>query len=302
MSKGEFMNINFELYKTFYSVAKNKNITKASHELMISQPAVSKAIKSLEEQLNCSLFIRNKYGVTLTEEGKEFFENIKLAIEIIENAEENLQKTLNLECGTLSIGVSNTLTQKYLLPYIEKYHNLHPKIKIKIVTNPTFQLITQARNGLIDLIILNLPYELPTDFKEIKLKKVRDCFFTNNNWKNLKNTSIPLKSLEKYPLILIAKESNTRTFLDDFCEKNNVILTPEMELTSHHLVTSFAKIGLGIGYGTKEFIQEELTHKELFEIKTSPKIPERYIGASFLKQKELNKASQTFLNLLKEKS
>ena len=54
-------------------------------------------------------------------------------------------------------------------------------------------------------------------------------------------------------------------------------------------------------YGTKEFIQEELTHKELLEIKTSPKIPERYIGASFLKQKELNKTSQTFLNLLKEK-
>ena len=60
------MNINFELYKTFYSVAKNQNITKAAKELMISQPAVSKAIKTLEEQLNCSLFIRNKYGVTLT--------------------------------------------------------------------------------------------------------------------------------------------------------------------------------------------------------------------------------------------
>ena len=54
------MNINFELYKTFYSVAKNQNITKAARELMISQPAVSKSIKTLEKQLNCSLFIRNK--------------------------------------------------------------------------------------------------------------------------------------------------------------------------------------------------------------------------------------------------
>lgn len=294
------MNINFELYKTFFYVAKNKNITKASHELMISQPAISKSIKSLEEQINCSLFIRNKYGVTLTEEGEQLFENIKPAIEMIDNAEKRLQETLNLECGTLSIGVSNTLTQNYLLPYIEKYHKLYPKIKIKIVTNPTFQLITQARNGLIDLIILNLPYELPSDFRKINLKKVTDCFFTNSNWKNLKETKTPLKNLKEYPLILIAKGSSTRNFLDNFCEKNNVMLTPEIELTSHHLVTSFAKIGLGIGYGTKEFIQKELKNKELFEIKTIPEIPKRYIGACFLKQKEINKASQTFLELLKK--
>lgn len=294
------MNINFELYKTFFYVAKNKNITKASHELMISQPAISKSIKSLEEQINCSLFIRNKYGVTLTEEGEQLFENIKPAIEMIDNAEKRLQETLNLECGTLSIGVSNTLTQNYLLPYIEKYHKLYPKIKIKIVTNPTFQLITQARNGLIDLIILNLPYKLPSDFRKINLKKVTDCFFTNSNWKNLKETKTPLKNLKEYPLILIAKGSSTRNFLDNFCEKNNVMLTPEIELTSHHLVTSFAKIGLGIGYGTKEFIQKELKNKELFEIKTIPEIPKRYIGACFLKQKEINKASQTFLELLKK--
>ena len=90
------MNVNFELYKTFYSVAKNQNITKAARELMISQPAVSKSIKTLEEQLNCSLFIRNKYGVTLTSEGQLFYENIKLAIEMIEHAEDELQETLNL--------------------------------------------------------------------------------------------------------------------------------------------------------------------------------------------------------------
>ena len=86
------MNINFELYKTFYSVAKNKNITKAAHELMISQPAVSKSIKTLEEQVGCSLFIRNKYGVSLTEEGETFYKNIKPAIEMIEHAEETFAK------------------------------------------------------------------------------------------------------------------------------------------------------------------------------------------------------------------
>ena len=292
------MNVNFELYKTFYSVAKNKNITKAAHELMISQPAVSKSIKTLEEQVGCSLFIRNKYGVSLTEEGETIYKNIKPAIEIIEHAEETLQETLNLDYGTLSIGVSNTLTRKYLLPYIKDFHEKYPKIKIKISTSPTFELINEARNGLIDFIILNLPYDLPTDFKTKRLKEINDCFVASDKWKSLKDKIIPLEEIKKYPLILISKGSNTRTFLDNYCEKNNIILSPEMELASHSLVTSFTKIGLGIGYTTKEFIESDLKEGSLFEIKTIPAIPSRQIGAAYLKQKQLNKASLTFLELL----
>lgn len=294
------MNVNYELYKTFYSVAKSKNITKAAHELMISQPAVSKSIKTLEDQVGCTLFIRNKYGVSLTEEGETFYKNIKPAIEMIEHAEETLQETLNLDYGTLSIGVSNTLTRKYLLPYIKKFHEQYPRIKIKISTSPTFELITQARNGLIDFIILNLPYQLPSDFKETTLKEVNDCFIASKDWKELKGKTIPLKEINNYPLILIAKGSNTRIFLDDFCEKNNIMLSPEMELASHSLVTAFTKIGLGIGYATKEFLKKDLKEQTLFEIKTAPTIPPRQIGATYLKQKQLNKASLTFLNLLKE--
>ena len=294
------MNVNYELYKTFYSVAKSKNITKAAHELMISQPAVSKSIKTLEDQVGCTLFIRNKYGVSLTEEGETFYKNIKPAIEMIEHAEETLQETLNLDYGTLSIGVSNTLTRKYLLPYIKKFHEQYPRIKIKISTSPTFELITQARNGLIDFIILNLPYQLPSDFKETTLKEVNDCFIASKDWKELKGKTIPLKEMNNYPLILIAKGSNTRIFLDDFCEKNNIMLSPEMELASHSLVTAFTKIGLGIGYATKEFLKKDLKEQTIFEIKIAPTIPPRQIGATYLKQKQLNKASLTFLNLLKE--
>ena len=97
------MNVNFELYKLFYNVAKNKNITKTANELMISQPAISKAIKNLEEQLNCTLFIRNKTGVVLTEEGKVFFEEIKQAMKIIDNAESKLLEMTNLEYGFLTM-------------------------------------------------------------------------------------------------------------------------------------------------------------------------------------------------------
>ena len=173
------MDINLELYKVFLSVARNQNITKAANELRISQPGVSKSIKNLEEQLNCVLFIRTKSGVYLTQEGKMFYEKLSNAIEIIDNAEKSLMEMINMENGYLNIGVSNTLTRNFLLEYIEKYHQLYPKIKIQIYTNPTSELITKARNGIIDLIILNLPYDVPNDFFIQKLKTIQDCFVGN---------------------------------------------------------------------------------------------------------------------------
>ena len=64
------IDINIELLKTFYIVAKYKNITKASNELLVSQSTVSKSIKNIEEQLDCQLFTRSKKGVELKKEGE----------------------------------------------------------------------------------------------------------------------------------------------------------------------------------------------------------------------------------------
>ena len=105
------MNINFELYRIFYVVANHSNITKASEELNISQPAISKSIKNLEDQLGGNLFIRTKRGVILTEEGKEFYNYIKQAMEYINNAEKKFTNLINLETGCIKIGINTTLTK-----------------------------------------------------------------------------------------------------------------------------------------------------------------------------------------------
>ena len=295
------MNINLELYKVFLSVAKNENITKAANELMISQPGVSKSIKNLEEQLNCSLFVRTKSGVYLTEEGKLFYSKLSDAMELIDNAEKSLMEMINMEYGYINIGISNTLTRNFLLEYLEEFHKLYPKIKIKIYTNPTSELLLKARNGIIDFIILNLPYDIPNDFNTKKLKTIQDCFVANSNYYYLKNKVIPLNELNNYPLILMSKGSNTRYFLDEFCLSNNINLVPEMELASYSLVTHFTKIGLGIGLVTKDFIKEELKKGDLFELNTVPKLNKRYIGITYPKNKALSCSMKIFLQLLDNK-
>ena len=273
------MNIDFELYRKFYTVANHKNITKAAEELNISQPAISKSIKNLEEQLGGQLFVRTKRGVMLTEEGKEFYNYIKQAIEYISNAENKFTELINLETGCIKIGISSTLTKEFLLPYLEEFHRLYPKIDIQIMTNVSSELFPKLRNGLIDIIILNLnDKNYGQDINIIKCRKITDCFVANKTYNDLINNEISIKELNKYPLILQLKGSNTREFLDSFAKKNNTILKPNIELASYSLVVEFSKIGLGIGYVTKDYVKNELENHELYEIKLKEKIPSRYIG------------------------
>lgn len=293
------MNIDFELYRIFYVVANHSNITKASEELNISQPAISKAIKNLEDQLGGYLFVRTKRGVVLTEEGKEFYNYIKQAIEYINNAENKFTDLINLETGCIKIGISTTLTKEFLLPYLEKFHSLYPKIDIQITTNLTSELIPKLKNGLIDIIILNLnDKNYGNDIEIIKCRKIHDCFVTNNKYNNLINKEISLKELNNYPLILQSKGSNTREFLDNFTKENGVILKPNIELASYSLVVEFTKIGLGIGYATKEYIKHYIDNKELFELNIKEKIPSRYIGIALSKNHVPNFSTKKLIEII----
>ena len=275
------MNINFELYRIFYTVANNENITNAAKELMISQPAISKSIKNLEEQLGGQLFVRTRRGVSLTEEGREFYNYIKQAIEYINSAENKFQDLINLDSGLIRIGISSTLTEKFFLPYLEEFHKLYPKVEIQILTNISSTLFPKLRDGLVDLMIINLPCEDYKGIEIINIREIHDCFIVNNSYSNIINKKIKLEELNNFPLILQNKESNTRKFIDDFCLQNNIILKPNMDLASYKLVVEFTKIGLGIGYATKEYIKEDLENKKLFELDIEPCIPPRNIGLAF---------------------
>ena len=293
------MNINFELYRIFYVVANHSNITKASEELNISQPAISKSIKSLEEQLGGKLFIRTKKGVILTEEGKEFYKYIKHAIEYINNAENKFTDLINLECGCIKIGINTTLTKEFLLPYLEKFNTLFPKIDIQIITDLTSNLMQKLRNGLIDIVIFNISdKEYGNEIEIIKCRKITDCFVVNNKYKDLINKELSLSDLNNYPLILQAKGSNTRWFLDKLGQDNNIIFKPHIELTSYSLVSCFAKIGLGIGYVTKDYIKNELDNKELYELKIKEKIPSRYIGIALSKNHIPNFSTKKLIEII----
>mgnify|MGYP003318319857 CR=1 FL=1 len=111
------------------------SISKAANVLFISQPAITKSIKKLENELEITLFNRSPKGVSLTENGKIFYEFIKNGIESFTNGEHKLTSLKNLDTGIIKIGASTTVTKYFLMPYIEKFHTLYPNIDISITNN-----------------------------------------------------------------------------------------------------------------------------------------------------------------------
>lgn len=293
------MNINYELYRIFYEVASCGNITHASQKLNISQPAISKSIKNLETQLGGDLFVRTQKGVVLTEEGKSFYKHISNAIENISNAENEFTNLISLNKGSIRIGVSTTITEKFLLPYLKKFHELYPNITIHMYTDISNELLDKLKNGLIDLAIVHIiDKDYGYDIDINKIKKIHSCFVVNDTFKELIKKEVSIKELIKYPIILQTKGSNSRDFIEKIEIDNNIIFKNNIESSSYTLISEFAKMGLGIGISTKEYIEEDLNNKLLYEIKLQEKLPDRYIGIATLKNQTPNFSTKKLIEII----
>lgn len=291
------MVVKLELYRVFCEVAKQKSLSKAASSLYMTQPAVSQSIAQLERELGLRLFTRTSKGVILTNEGKLLFEYANSAINLINKGEEKLEEWKNLSVGELKIGVGDTISRYFLLPYLEKFHKLYSNIKLKIMNKTTLELCALVKSGEIDIAICNLPIEEPA-LEIIKIMDIHDIFVCGNVYKEKLSSALSLKELSNLPLILLEPKSNSRRYVEKFFLSKGISIKPEIELGSHDLLLEFARINLGVSCVIREFSQEYLKKKELFEIKLNENIPERSIGICFLKSVSLSPTSERFVQIL----
>lgn len=286
-----------DLYKVFCQVGKSKSFSKASKELYMTQPAVSQAIMQLEGELDIRLFNRTSKGVTLTNEGSLLYEYVNSAINLINVGEEKILEFKDLTIGELKIGVGDTISKYFLLPYLEEFHNRYPNLKFKIINGTTLELCALIKSGEIDIAICNLPIDYPS-LEFITCGEVRDIFVCGEKYKGLTKKKISLEEMVKYPLIFLEPNSNSRKYVENFMLSNGIKISPEFELGSFDLLLEFAKINLGIACVVKEFSKDYLEQGLLYEVKVLEEIPSRSIGVCYLKSVSLSLASTKFVEIL----
>ena len=291
------MNQNLNYYKAFYMVAKYKNISKAADALFISQPAISKSLSRLEENLGCTLFYRTSRGVSLTADGEILYERIREAFAAIEAGEEELRHRTELGIGQLRIGVSTTLCKYILLPYLQNFIRQHPHIRITIECQSTLHTVELLESGQIDIGLIGAPKHHGT-LTFLPLKKIQDTFVATQSY--LDNLSIREHAdsdlFLSATLMLLDEENITRQYINDYFYRNQIKTNQILEVSSMDLLIEFAKIGIGAACVIREFVEQELKESTLIEIPMAEPIESRSIGFAYSNSHKLSKSALTFLN------
>lgn len=283
-----------DLYRIFNVVCRNKSFSKAAQELYMTQSAVSQAISKLEKGLEVQLFYRTSRGVVLTNEGNLLNEHVNSSLAIINAAEDKILEFKSLTTGQLRIGVGDTITRYFLLPFLKDFHLAYPGIKLKILNGTTSEINDFIKSGKADLGICNLPIH-DDQLQVTPCKEIQDIFVCGEKFKELTEKPISLQKLMEMPLIFLEKKSNSRMYVENYFKDKGFRVSPVFELGSYDLILEFTKVNLGISCVIREFSEDYLERGDLYEVKLEEEIPKRSIGISYLKNVPLSHAAKKFV-------
>lgn len=293
MSSLPCTNLNLNLYRVFYVVAKTKSFSESSKVLHISQPAISKHIQNLEYELNTILFYRNNRGIELTPEAKTLLRYVEKAYNFLMLGEKQLQETKELMQGKVSIGITSSLGVYYLKEKIEEFMKEHPNIIIKMASNNNKALFNLLTQHTLDLLII-VGEEQNKDLKIIKLTNDEYCFAYNP--KLLKIEVKSLEDLTNYPLLLPVKTSHTRKKIEEIFYKKTINANPIMELETTEMMLSYTIDGCGIGYLPRKVA---LNQPNLQIIDLAEKLPIEDINIIY-DEISLTSSTKEFINVITE--
>lgn len=196
--------IDLELYKIFVVVADCRNITRASNLLHISQPAVSKHIKKLEEQFQVKLINRSNYGIELTEVGKFIYDEIKEHVHVLDFFYDKYKKTKNI-----NLGIHDTMLDKVFGNKIVNYYAVNESVKINIINLDTLEMLTKLEKQELDLVVSKkLPYYENEMIDFIKVGELHDIFIISSK-SLLRGEILSIEQLKNKIIYLPRKRSVT---------------------------------------------------------------------------------------------
>lgn len=255
----------------FLEVASRLSFSEASKVLFISQPAISKHIKSLEAYYKTALFERRGNSIVLTDAGEILFQKVKEAKKIQNNAEfeiSTLQQKVNAK-GQLRLGASTTVAL-YILPKIlSSFHKRYANVKISLLNRNTDTIIEALLNEDIDIGIVegkkkstSLVYK-PFITDEVVAVCSKDSFIA-------KKRSIQIRDILNYPVVLREQGSGTLSALKDSLGKKGIKLSNlkvSVILSGTEALKNFIKADDSLGFLPMGSIVKEVENGELVIVK-----------------------------------
>ena len=276
-------NINMNLLKYFYYVAKYNSYTKAAEILLISQPSLSYSIKVLEEQLGKKLFNRGK-TLELTTYGEYLYQQVDSMMQIMDNL------TIEDEIkGKIVIGLRQRYATNIFPYYFNQLSKIYPNLIIEFVTGTSETLKDLLYTSKIDILIDE--YEYTGDYESF-LQLDDEMIFIKNNKDKRKYTDDMLKDIK----IAVAYPNRITGEIKKLYPEFNYI---EFQSTPLMLLTMKNELILSIS--PRSVVQEYLDTKELVEVNLKTKLPKAKMYISYNKKLK-NKNTTAVVDFFKEHS
>lgn len=249
------MNISYDHYRIFYYVARYKSFTRAAEVMLCNQPNLTRAVKSLERQIGCTLFERTNKGVQLTVDGVELYEHIRVAFEHIQAGEEAVSAKHNMEHGMVSVGATEIALHGCLLPVLGHYHRLYPGVRIRILNVSTPQALKMADNRLVDLAIVTTPLYSKGALDTIPLAAFREVPICAEGFAC--GETVTIAELAQKPMISLGAGTSTYDYYVEEFLKHGCPFSADIEAATADQIIPLVKQGLGIGFVPEQFAKEE---------------------------------------------
>ena len=279
--------VDFELYRIFVTVANEKNITNASKVLNISQPAVTKRIKNLEDMLDVRLFERSRKGMILTNEGEKLYRKINESIAMLESSENMFKDAREINIGTRAMIFSRLFGNS-----IKRFYEKYPEMKLNIDFVKPNELEKNLLEKKTDLGIYAKRDEAldNPDIVFTKLGELTDVFIVNSQYFNEMHKVFSKEELKK-EIIYISDPNSNRAKSIIKClkysdeEKNNI------RYIRNTVMIELLKVENHIGAFSKDYLKKELEDGTFKILRTNFSLPKREFGIYYNKKnkfKELN--------------
>lgn len=262
--------IDFELYRIFVEVAKERNITKASEKLNVSQPAITKQIKNLEEQLSMKLLERKSKGVELTLEGKKLYEKIKKPIEELNIIDRQVCKE-----KVINIGTHNHIGSCIFGKALNKYYLKYPNVNLNLVCEETSEMMKKLQNEELNIVFSKKDNtEILNGIEYTKLGYLHDVIIASKN-SDFANKEVTLDNIGTQIIYTPRKYSQAVKRLETLSLEKKL----NLKNSSYNTILELTGSGNALGLITREYVDENDYKKfNLVEVKTTLELGEIEFG------------------------
>lgn len=284
----------------FKKVAETRSISRAAEELLLTQPAVSKQIRALEEELGTKLFDRIGRKVLLTRAGENLFEHASRILRSVQEAKTAVHD-MSQECsGELVIGASDHISLHRLPDVLKSYIAAYPAVDLKLRCHRSETIISMVNNNQVDLGVITLPPAGHGLVSQVIWPDPMSLVFPRKHpLRSLK--TIRLRDITPYGMILPEAGTTTRTMIDAAFMRKNIGANVTMEVAYIETIKVLVKVGLGISILPDTALEDEIRRGTLVKAEIQDAQFSRNLGVLYLKDKFLSRPALEFLKFLEQK-